>query len=177
MARVKDLAGDVETSDNPIVIVVAVPPVTDVDPRTRREPPLTTHRLEEYARMGLDIAFFCLVLVDFYIASFHPLLSLKIVLYDIAIVACMCGLLSCVADYNSNPRVKKTLSLTFVISIISIVISFAMMVAGRKESDTDLTIAAYVGVVAIEVIVSILKVLVLVFYFHLRSSQFSEFWC
>jgi hypothetical protein len=89
----------------------------------------------------------------------------------------MCGLLSCVADYNSNPRVKKTLSLSFVISIISIVIGFAIMVAGRKESDTDLTIAAYVGVVAIEVIVSILKVLVLVFYFHLRSSQFSEFWC
>ena len=69
------------------------------------------------------------------------------------------------------------LSLTFVISIISIVISFAMMVVGRKESDTDLTIAAYVGISAIAVIVSILKVLVLVFYIHLRSSQFSEFRC
>ena len=178
MARVKDLAGDVETSDNPIVIVVAVPPVTDVDPRTRREPPLTTHHLEEYARMGLDIAFFCLVLVDFYIASLHPCLhSLKIVIFDIAIVASMCGLLSCMVNYDPNPSIKKTLSLTFIISIISIVITFAMILVGRKESVTDLTMAAYIGIVTIEETVSVLKFLAVVFYFHLRSSQFSEFWC
>jgi len=178
MARAKDLTGDVKTSDNPIVIVVAVPLVTDVDPRTRREPPRTTHHLEEYARMGLDIAFFCLVLVDFYIASFHPCLhSLKIVILDIAIFASMCGLLSCVADYDSNPSVKKTLSLTFIISIIIIVITFAMILVGRNKSVTDLTVAAYIGVVAIEETVSVLNFLVVVFYFHLRLSQFSEFCC
>jgi hypothetical protein len=82
-----------------------------------------------------------------------------------------------VANYDSNPSVKKTLSLTFIISIIIIVITFAMILVGRKKTVTDLTVAAYIGVVAIEETASVLKFLAVVFYFHLRLSQFSEFCC
>jgi len=190
--------------------------VTDVDPWMRQELQLKPN-LDKYARMGLGVALFCLVLVDI-ITSLHPLPSVDIRIAAITMVS-TCRFLCCAAKcslkprvkkysswmglgialfclafmdfivpsvnilimaiamisvcificfaakYDSMPRVKKwakaaliTLYLTFAITIIIIVISFAIYVAGRKESDTDLTITAYFSVVAIGVIVWVLIV-------------------
>ncbi len=169
MAYSKDLGGGIAVSDITIVIRFTEPVVTDVNSHTRQE--LHTTNFDDYARMGLGIALFCLVLMDFIVPS------VDILIVAIAMISA-CFLICFVAEYNSKPHVKKwaeaalvTLSLTLVITIISIIISFAIYVASRKESDTDLTIDVYFGILAIVVIVSVLIFLVLVFYalLHLWS--------
>ena len=88
--------------------------------------------------------------------------SVNILIVAIAMISA-CFLICFVAKYNSKHRVKKwakaalvTLSLALVITIIIIIINFAIYVASRKESNTDLTINAYFGILAIVVLVSVL---------------------
>ena len=99
---------------------------------------------------------------------FLLLLSVVCIVVAIAIASVLtCGC-CCAGEYHLKPHVRKwavatlvTLSLTFVVRVVGIGITFAM--AGGKVSDADVITASYSGAAAVLAIVLLLEVLALVF--------------
>ena len=173
MTQVKDSMMEDAAYATPKVAPVVADLVTDVEaPPAGHEQPLATlaaagDNADERAGMGLGIALFCLILVGI-ITFFLPLLSVVCIIAAIVIASVItCGC-CCAGDYHLRPHVRKwavavlvTLSLTFVVSVVGIAITFA--VAGGEFSDGDVTIATYSGAIAIVVVVLLLECLALAF--------------
>ena len=117
--------------------------------------------------MGLGIALFVLILMGI-VTFFLPLLSVVCIVAAIVMASVLtCGC-CCAGEYHLKPHVRKwavatlvTLSLTFVVRVVGIGITFA--VAGGKVSDADVITASYSGAAAVLAIVLLLEVLALVF--------------
>ncbi len=169
--------GDVVYDTHKVATVVAHP-VTNVKAQPAwKEQPLATptaaaaavaeENADKRAGMGLGIALFCFILVG--ILSFLlPLLSVACIITAIVIASILtCGC-CCAGNYHLRPHVRKwavaalvTLCLTFVVSIVGIVIT--IVVAGGKVSSMDAGVAAYSGAIAIVVVVLLLECLALAF--------------
>ncbi|KAL3763835.1 hypothetical protein ACHAW5_007789 [Stephanodiscus triporus] len=160
-------AGDI-SSDVPVVVGVAEP-TTDVEAQTRPEPQRVEELAGDIAGKKMGIVLFSLILAGIITAFLLPFLSLALIIAAIVIASILtCGC-CCAKDYNLKPHVKKwatatlvTLSLTFVVQVIGVVIA-AAVVGTTYETEEDMINSMYTSAVIIGSVVIILDVLALVF--------------